>query len=327
VIKASGASMSVLELTGNIHGVIWQLFLEDVTMDRISYTYGTIKGDDVTIHILAHTAIHPIVPVCTGEITLCTIKVRLNADDVTCPRCKQSGVYDELLQAQRKRERHSELHQFLKRVKANERKPSDELYIDKLRMAPRLIYTNENEIPCCFYTVVVKTDALKTRFPGGVNEFSSFYTATFNDHIAAYCTMSGADLEEVVEALEEAGLVCETDYVVHDAAAEVVQFLAFQSVVSRLTLFPQPNPNLNNSLNEKDTRDEARMCFPTIFRSAQLISKRKDFRPLLEAVSILNLTLPYWDGCYLKLGQITLLLGWDPESGQPATFAPWSHCQ
>ena len=80
---------------------------------------------------------------------------------------------------------------------------------------PFLMYQSAEELRCTFITIVVKNEALKVKYPGGIKAYARQFRARFNDKIAVTCYMG--EIEDNIQALKNHGISAD-DYVVIDFA-------------------------------------------------------------------------------------------------------------
>jgi hypothetical protein len=76
----------------------------------------------------------------------------------------------------------------------------------------RLIHVSERKMRCVFHTLVVKRNALKEKYDGGVKAFAEKHVARFNKDLAIICVMSGEDLDEAILYIRRSGLKLDEDY-------------------------------------------------------------------------------------------------------------------
>ena len=77
----------------------------------------------------------------------------------------------------------------------------------------RLIHTSERKMRCVFHTLVVRRDALKEKYSGGVKAFAEKHNPRCNKDLAIICAMSGSDLDEPLLYLRRSGLKSDEDYI------------------------------------------------------------------------------------------------------------------
>lgn len=85
-----------------------------------------------------------------------------------------------------------------------------------------MVFSSKDEIRCSFFSVVVKTSALKMKYNGGLKSFIEQHHARCNRRISVVCAMSEFDLEEVYESIDKAGLKLHEDFECFNAADEVM---------------------------------------------------------------------------------------------------------
>ena len=77
----------------------------------------------------------------------------------------------------------------------------------------QLIHTSKRKMRCVFHTLVVRRDALKEKYSGGVKAFAEKHGARCNNDLAIICAMSGGDLDEAILYLKRSGFVSGQDYI------------------------------------------------------------------------------------------------------------------
>ena len=88
---------------------------------------------------------------------------------------------------------------------------------------PFLIYSARNELRCVHFALIVKTQSLNRKYPGGVASFSRKYGARSNGKITVACFM-GNDIDEATKDLEENGLAFNDDFAPLDSGRHEMQF-------------------------------------------------------------------------------------------------------
>jgi len=84
---------------------------------------------------------------------------------------------------------------------------------DYTREDLRLTYTADRELMCVFSTLIVKTEALKEKFDGGLSAFLEKYHANCNRELAVLCEMATCYLDDAVIDIDDNGLVYGKDYI------------------------------------------------------------------------------------------------------------------
>ncbi len=82
---------------------------------------------------------------------------------------------------------------------------------------PCLTYTADKEILCDFSTLVVKTEALRQKFDGGLSAFIERHEAQCNRDIAVLFDMATGYLDDAIEDLDLNGLVFGEDYLAFES--------------------------------------------------------------------------------------------------------------
>ena len=75
---------------------------------------------------------------------------------------------------------------------------------DKMRTL--LLYTTQRKLRCVFYSLVIKTQALKQKYPGGIRGFGKKEGGRYNKQITVCCYM-GSDVDDACLDLKEKGLI------------------------------------------------------------------------------------------------------------------------
>ncbi len=90
---------------------------------------------------------------------------------------------------------------------------------------PFLMYQSAGELRCAFITIVVKNEALKAKYPGGIEAYARKFHARFNDRITVTCSMG--EIDDNISALkkhdvsaDECVMVDFTDYSLMNSVAE-----------------------------------------------------------------------------------------------------------
>lgn len=77
----------------------------------------------------------------------------------------------------------------------------------------RLIHSSEEEIRCVFHSLVIRKEALREKYTGGVKAFAERHVARFNNGLGVICAMSAEDLDEALFYIRRNGLISGDDYV------------------------------------------------------------------------------------------------------------------
>ena len=85
---------------------------------------------------------------------------------------------------------------------------------------PEVVFNSDKEIKCVFLSVVVKTTALKEKYPGGLRAYVQKYNVRCNRNLAVIVAMNHLDLEEPIADLEKNGLIPDVDYLYFDATID-----------------------------------------------------------------------------------------------------------
>ncbi len=86
----------------------------------------------------------------------------------------------------------------------------------------RLVYKESKGIECCLEAVVVKTESLKIKYPGGLRHFTEKCIAQCNRDIAVICAIDDDEIVVCIEELLEHGLLPKKDFIRLDAFSEVL---------------------------------------------------------------------------------------------------------
>lgn len=80
----------------------------------------------------------------------------------------------------------------------------------------RLVFDSGESLKCVFFSLVVKTEALKQKYEGGLRAFVEEHDAWCNKDIVVLFAMGGFDLEDATRDLDDNGLIHGEDYVRFD---------------------------------------------------------------------------------------------------------------
>ncbi len=83
-------------------------------------------------------------------------------------------------------------------------------------------FTNENELKCIFFSVVIKNESLEQKYKGGFNAFSDKYkdSLEYNNKLSLSIGMSFGDIEDIINDLDQSGLIIGEDYIYLNASGE-----------------------------------------------------------------------------------------------------------
>ena len=87
---------------------------------------------------------------------------------------------------------------------------------EKVEEKPELRYISSEKISCAFYTIAVKNESLKNKYPDGLDAFLKIHKTICNDWISVACSMSD-ELEEIVLDLKKNNFEFGKDYFAFDA--------------------------------------------------------------------------------------------------------------
>ncbi len=79
-------------------------------------------------------------------------------------------------------------------------------------------YDSSEKIRCCFFTVVIKNNALAKNYQGGLRSFMDKYSARCNHEIAVVCYMGG-EVDDTIKDLLGNGLTVDEDFTIFDAGS------------------------------------------------------------------------------------------------------------
>jgi hypothetical protein len=192
-------------------------------IDRLSFLFGTMKGVR-GIHIFAYSIYHEIRPICTSRSRICTVKTKTTALDVTCPRCRQTDTYQHLLAEHNKRTKPGRQAQILAAHGFKRKTFSSHDSKQKPFRDLKLVFDAEKEIRCAFHTLVVRMEAIRVKYKGGIRTFVDTYKPQCCRGLVALCAMSEEDLYEPILDIERNGLVGEQDFACFDAAGRALGF-------------------------------------------------------------------------------------------------------
>jgi hypothetical protein len=191
--------------------------------DRLQFMFGTMKGIR-GVHIFAYSIYHEIRPICTSKSRICNVKLRSTASDVTCNRCRQTDTYQQLLAEHNKMTKPTLLKQRLSKTGFKRETFSSHDSKQKPFRDLKLVFDAEKEIRCAFHTLVVRLEAIRSKYKGGIRTFVDTYKPQCCRGLAALCGMSEEDLYEPILDIERNGLVGEQDFACFDAAGRGLGF-------------------------------------------------------------------------------------------------------
>jgi len=87
---------------------------------------------------------------------------------------------------------------------------------------PTSEYTSEREIRCAFFTLVIRNEALKEKYKGGLEAFVSKYLCKYNDDITTLIAMAGLELDEALDDIKGSGLIPHADALLFDASGHML---------------------------------------------------------------------------------------------------------
>jgi hypothetical protein len=88
--------------------------------------------------------------------------------------------------------------------------------------SPQIVSRSDEPVRCAFYTLAIRTDALRERYKGGIRAFASLYKPQFGTGLAILCAMVDEDLCDPTLDIKRNGLKEERDFVCFDAAKKAL---------------------------------------------------------------------------------------------------------
>ena len=101
-------------------------------------------------------------------------------------------------------------------------------------MPLRIIFSSDDEIRCVFHTLVVKTESLKIKYPGGVRAFVEQYNGRCNKKLAVICGMGEEDLDDAFTDIENSGLIDRLDFAYFDASRDAMEYALFKKLYGKM---------------------------------------------------------------------------------------------
>jgi ADP-ribosylglycohydrolase len=102
----------------------------------------------------------------------------------------------------------------LTEVEAEDQQPKDERSSNFFQ--PHFAHKDQDELKTVFYTLAVKNDALRAKYPGGVATYHQKHSPTANRDICISCFMGG-DVDTCIDDLLLCGLMPPDDFLCFDA--------------------------------------------------------------------------------------------------------------
>jgi hypothetical protein len=207
--------------------------MEDTLIEKTKYQFGTVDSG-ARIHLLYEIPSWGSGPMCDAYHRDLHPNRSLTVHDVSCLQCRRTLTYHRLLsQTWNERARRSEefakfagtaLGQFLRRAGSRQidlQKQGDPSGSEH-SVRPHLLFESEARMRCAFYSLVIKTGALRRKYEGGMRAFVEKYQARCNRDLVALCSMGPEELNDPLHDIEESGLEGEEDFVVFDAFREAI---------------------------------------------------------------------------------------------------------
>jgi hypothetical protein len=202
-------------------------------IEKIRYQFGTVDSG-ARIHLLYEIPLWGAGPICDTYHRDLHPDTRLTIHDVNCLQCIRTLTHHRLLsETWNERAKHSEdfakfaatyLGQALRRAGSRQidlTKEDDHSGSGRYAR-PQLLFESEKEVRCAFYSLVIKTDALRRKYEGGVRAFVEKYEARCNRDLVVLCAMSPDDLSEPILDLEGSGLTGRDHFACFDAASQAI---------------------------------------------------------------------------------------------------------
>jgi hypothetical protein len=197
-------------------------------IEHTKYYFGTIDSG-AKIHLLYDIPSWGAGPMCAAyhrELhpnSTCTIR------DVNCLECIKTLTHHRLLsKTWEVRARQSEsiakfanthLGKFLRRAGSRQEDlDKEDSRVGSARCArPNLLFESKEEVRCVFYSLVIRTGALRRKYQGGIRAFVEKYQARCNRDLVVLCSMGPEELDGPLHDIEDSGLDGEEDFAVFDA--------------------------------------------------------------------------------------------------------------
>jgi hypothetical protein len=202
-------------------------------IEETKYQFGTVDSGS-RIHLLYDIPSWGQGPMCDTYHRDLHPDTRLTIHDVNCLQCIRTLTHHRLLsetwdvRAQQSEEfakfAATHLGKFLRRAGSRQRDlAKEDGHSDSQRYAPpHLLFESEKEVRCAFFSLVIKTGALRRKYEGGVRAFVERYHARCNRDLVFLCAMSSDDLSEPILDLESSGLNGKDDFACFDAASQAI---------------------------------------------------------------------------------------------------------
>ena len=81
-------------------------------------------------------------------------------------------------------------------------------------------YSTRKKFRCIMLTIIIKTEALKEKYPGGVRKFGKDYYIQYNRDIAVHCEM-GSGINDIMKRIIKIGFIDLEDFFVFDASGHL----------------------------------------------------------------------------------------------------------
>jgi hypothetical protein len=202
--------------------------MEDQLIEKMKYQFGTLDSG-ARIHLLYDTPSWGAGPICNAYHRDLHPNSNLTIHDVNCLHCIRTLTYHRLLsETWDVRAEHSEsfakfaataLGQFLRRAgsRSENLHKEDERSGSERYARPQLLFESEVKMRCAFLSLVIKTDALRRKYEGGVRAFVEKHQAHCNRDLVVLCAMCPEDLNDPLLDIEKSGLDGEEDFAIFDA--------------------------------------------------------------------------------------------------------------
>jgi hypothetical protein len=79
-------------------------------------------------------------------------------------------------------------------------------------------FISEPELPCVFYTVVIRNEAINQKYEGGIKAFVTKHGVKYNDDLSVMIFMAPSGVEDTEEMLKKLGFKREDDFTWFEAS-------------------------------------------------------------------------------------------------------------
>jgi hypothetical protein len=202
-------------------------------IENSKYQFGTVDSG-ARVHLLYDIPSWGAGPMCDTYHRDLHPSTGLTLHDVNCLQCLRTLTYHRLLsetwdvRAQQSEEfakfAATYLGQFLRRAGSRQKDlAKEDGHPGSQRYAPpHLLFESEKEIRCTFFSMVIKTAALRRKYEGGIKAFAERYQARCNRDLVVLCRMRSEELSDPLHDIEQSGLHGEEDFALFDAFREAI---------------------------------------------------------------------------------------------------------